>query len=156
MDPIVVEAIFGFSILFGAFGLLTALNLRKNSKTNKKKVKQLKQRARGPHAYSAVLRKLEAYRQNIEKLATASDAGVHSHRLEKVLQSFDDWEAYIHRLVDRLLEFEANKLIKHDSAILPKKIRNARFRLERAKDPRLQKEIQETLESYLRQQAQLN
>ena len=118
--------------------------------------KRTSQRQQGTHAYSAILRKIEAYRQNINMLAAKSDGGIYSYRLGKVLQSFDEWEAHAQRLINRLLEFEANKIVQHEQSILPRKIRNTRQRLNREKTPRLRKEIQETLHSYMRQQAQLD
>ncbi|KAA3657673.1 MAG: hypothetical protein DWQ04_27375 [Chloroflexi bacterium] len=118
--------------------------------------KRNSQHKQGTHAYSAILRKIKAYRQNIEKLAAENEVDIHSYRLEKVLQSFDEWEAHAQQLINRLLHFEANKIVQHEQSILPRKIRNTRHRLNREKNPRLQKEIQETLNSYLRQQAQLD
>jgi len=152
MNAYLVETLAGFSFLFGVLGTYIAINIKNQRKERKK----IKSRKRGTHAYSAILNKLAAYRLQIEKLSATSEVGVHSHRLEKVMQSFDEWEAHVYRLVDRLLEFEANKIVHYEGTVLPKKIRHARYRLDHEKDPRLQKEIQETLDSYLRQQAQLD
>ena len=149
-----LETILLGSLFFGGLWSLFFLYIKKLIVPTRRM--RAKQRRHGTHAYSAVLRKVEIYRQNIEKLAAKSEVGVHSYRLNKVMQSFDAWEAYVYRLVDRLLEFEGNKMMRHEQVILSKKIRNGRYRLAREKDPRLQKEIQETLDSYLRQQAQLD
>ncbi len=149
-----LETIFLGSLLFGGLWSLLILYIAKLVLPDKKR--KVKHRRLGAHAYSAILRKVDSYRYSIEKLAAESEKGIHSYRLEKVLQSFDAWEAHVHRLVDRLLAFEDNRIVRHEQAVLPKKIRNGRYRLSREKDPRLQKEIQETLDSYLRQQAQLN
>lgn len=106
-------------------------------------------------AYAGVLRKLEGYRRDFEKLA-ANSYRIDPDRIESVILLFDEWEAHVYQLVNRLREFEAINLIQHEQSVLPRKIRNGRIRLSREKDPRLRLEIQETLDSYLRQQAQLD
>ncbi len=102
-----------------------------------------------------LIEKMTEYRKNLEKLAAESESIVYSHRLEKVLQSFDDWEDHVQSLVKRLMEFESNTTLKRERPMLKKKILEAQYQLDLEKDPRLQKEIQETLDSYLKQQAQL-
>ena len=141
------------TLLFGGIWSLLVLFLTNLMMPEGKRKKKKFQKS--AQSYAGTLRKLEGYRRNFEKLA-ANSQGLHADRLENVMQSFDEWEAHAQRLVNRLREFEANNLVQHEQNMLPGKIRNGRNRLSRETDPRLQKEIQETLDSYLRQQKQLD
>ncbi len=141
-----IETVFLGSMLFGTIGNLLIFYFTRPEMKRKKK----------PDSYADVTRKTAVYRQEIEKLAAENRVGSYTSRLDKIMHSFDDWEAYINQLIARLLEFENNEIVQHDRTTLPRKIQRIRYRLSREKNPRLRQEIQETLTSYLRHQERLD
>ncbi|MCP4422145.1 MAG: hypothetical protein GY805_36500 [Chloroflexi bacterium] len=151
---IVILFVFQFVLVAGIFWFKKKSKAKEEIAIQQKKT-ELKQ-TQIQHKYSKIIKKMAAYRIGMEKLAEENQANIHSYRLKRVLQSFDEWELHLDWLIKRLHEFESDKILKHEQSVLPSKIAKARVRLYLETDSRLQEEIQETMDSYLRQKKYLD
>lgn len=94
------------------------------------------------------------YRTHIITLID-QQSSVFADQLAPIKNELNEWEAHLHELAERLHQFEANEIIQRDLREVPTIIGRLKEQLEAETNPAVAKEIEEALESYRRQQSQL-
>lgn len=100
------------------------------------------------------LQRAAEYRRHILDIIDQQSAAF-TDQLNPIKTELIEWEAYLHKLAERLHNFEANDVIQRDLREVPEAIDRLQTQLEAETNPKLRAEISEALQSYQKHQQQL-
>lgn len=107
--------------------------------------------------YRQQLEQAHRYREKIlEFVRDDKRSPAYRDRLSQITRELDRWEDRLKRLVERLIAFEENDVLQEDLTAVPAAIERLQEQQAAEPDPQLTKEISQTLDTYHRQQEQLD
>jgi serine/threonine protein kinase len=102
------------------------------------------------------LQRAGEYHAHIADLLQQYHSSPLSGQLAPMEARLGQWENHLRQLIDRLNEFESNKILQRDMREVPVAISKLEDEIERESDPRVRAQMQETLDGYREHQRQLN
>jgi hypothetical protein len=112
-------------------------------------------REKPPHPPAYYRDRATAYRQRIQNLSRSRRKGPLAATFATILPRLERWEERVTQLVNRLANFESDRIIQRDIQEAPQNIARLGRQIEKEGDPVVREQMQKTLEGYEEQKGQL-
>jgi hypothetical protein len=109
----------------------------------------------GNKKYRGYLEQALEYRERIDEVVDGQPPGALRVQVQETAHQINDWIRNIYRVAGRLDQYSRDDLIRRDAEAVPRDIERLQKQLERARDPQVEAQLEETLHAKEVQRANL-
>lgn len=152
---------FSLALCFAPGGLFALLGLGfyifdfRRSRSGAGQVGQVAAAGKTGQARLNKLQRAKEYQASITALIKQKKGSSFINQVAPIAAKLNQWQLQLQQLVNRLNDFETNRIIQRDITDVPAAIDRLQKQMEREADPQIQKQMAETLNGYKEHQRQL-